>query len=298
MACIPAWYSAIACWASRNCCSFLNSASARRCASSVFVLNIETPWVNDDGGRSIRPAGIATDQKRRSWPAPSLRPASSATNHMSRSPKYGYDRANNKSSRRRRIRSSSAATSALRNCSRQRLKRMTDAQKRTGPGRSRDEIDEVADGFRLLQADIRKHVDQLDQLVAQRTAELEAKSAELEAASAHKSQFLANMSHELRTPLNAIIGVSEMQLEDARDLGRKDAIEPLERILRAAQHLLALINDILDLSKIDAGKMEVHLESVDPAPLIEEIAATIRPLAEKNGNRVEADCATDLGRVH
>jgi signal transduction histidine kinase len=166
------------------------------------------------------------------------------------------------------------------------------------PGRSRDEIDEVADGFRLLQADIRKHVDQLDHLVAQRTAQLEAKSAELEAASAHKSQFLANMSHELRTPLNAIIGVSEMQLEDARDLGRKDAIEPLERILRAAQHLLALINDILDLSKIDAGKMEVHLESVDPAPLIEEIVATIRPLAEKNGNRVEADCATDLGPVH
>jgi two-component system, cell cycle response regulator len=87
--------------------------------------------------------------------------------------------------------------------------------------RSRDEIDEVADGFRLLQADIRKHVDQLDQLVAQRTAELEAKSAELEAASAHKSQFLANMSHELRTPLNAIIGVGEMLLEDARDLERE-----------------------------------------------------------------------------
>ncbi len=166
------------------------------------------------------------------------------------------------------------------------------------PGRSRDEIDEVADGFRLLQADIRNHVDRLDQLVAQRTAELEAKSAELEAASAHKSQFLANMSHELRTPLNAIIGVSEMLLEDARDLERKDAVEPLERILRAAQHLLALINDILDLSKIDAGKMEVHLESVDPAPLIEEIAATIRPLAEKNGNRVEVDRAIDLGPVH
>ncbi len=163
--------------------------------------------------------------------------------------------------------------------------------------RSRDEIDEVADGFRLLQADIRKHVDQLDQLVAQRTAELEAKSAELEAASAHKSQFLANMSHELRTPLNAIIGVGEMLLDDARDLKRKDEIEPLERILRAAQLLLALINDILDLSKIDAGKMEVHLESVDTAHLIEEIAATIRPLAEKNGNRVEVDCTTDLGPV-
>jgi signal transduction histidine kinase len=127
---------------------------------------------------------------------------------------------------------------------------------------------------------------------------LAAKNAELQRATQLKSEFLANMSHELRTPLNAIIGVSEMQLDDARDLGRKDAIEPLERILRAAQHLLALINDILDLSKIDAGKMEVHLESIDPAPLIEEIAATIRPLAEKNGNRVEAACATDLGPVH
>jgi signal transduction histidine kinase len=164
--------------------------------------------------------------------------------------------------------------------------------------RSRDEIDEVADGFRLLQDDIRRHVDQLDQLVAQRTAELEAKSAELEAASKHKSQFLANMSHELRTPLNAIIGVGEMLLEDARDLEREHEIEPLERILRAGQHLLALINDILDLSKIDAGKMEVHLQTVDTAHLMHEIAATIRPLAEKNGNRVEVDCATDLGPVH
>src|SRR5262249_20043493 len=127
--------------------------------------------------------------------------------------------------------------------------------------------------------------------------EIQDKSRQLAEASQHKSQFLANMSHELRTPLNAIIGVSEMLLEDARDLKRKDAIEPLERILRAAQHLLALINDILDLSKIDAGKMDVHLESVDPAPLIEEIAATIRPLAEKKGNRVEVDCAAGLGPV-
>jgi signal transduction histidine kinase len=165
------------------------------------------------------------------------------------------------------------------------------------PRRSRDEIDEVADGFRLLQADIRKHVGQLDQLVAQRTAELEAKSAELETASQHKSQFLANMSHELRTPLNAIIGVSEMLLEDARGLKRKDEIEPLERILRAAQHLLALINDILDLSKIDAGKMEMHLESVNLAPLIEDVAATILPLAQRKGNRIEVDCPTDLDLV-
>jgi signal transduction histidine kinase len=105
------------------------------------------------------------------------------------------------------------------------------------------------------------------------------------------------MSHELRTPLNAIIGVSEMLLEDARGLKRKDEIEPLERILRAAQHLLALINDILDLSKIDAGKMEMHLEPVNLAPLIEDVAATIRPLAQRKGNRIEVDCPTDLDLV-
>ena len=79
-------------------------------------------------------------------------------------------------------------------------------------------------------------------------------------ASRTKSSFLANMSHELRTPLNAIIGVTEMLQEDARDLKREDEIEPLDRVVRAARHLLALINDILDLSKIEAGRMELHVE--------------------------------------
>ncbi len=127
--------------------------------------------------------------------------------------------------------------------------------------------------------------------------QIQAASEELRTASQHKSQFLANMSHELRTPMNAIIGISEMLLEDARDLKREDECEPLERILRAAQHLLALINDILDLSKIEAGKMEVNLESFAIAPLIEDVAATIRPMAEKNGNRLQIECAPDLGFV-
>src|SRR5262244_1843446 len=100
--------------------------------------------------------------------------------------------------------------------------------------------------------------------------EIQEKSRQLAVASEHKSQFLASMSHELRTPLNAIIGVTEMLREDAEALSQD--VEPLDRVLGAARHLLALINDILDLSKIEAGRMELHLESFELAPLIEEVA--------------------------
>jgi signal transduction histidine kinase/CheY-like chemotaxis protein len=127
--------------------------------------------------------------------------------------------------------------------------------------------------------------------------EIEEKGRQLELASRHKSQFLANMSHELRTPMNAIIGVTEMLLEDAQALGQEDQIEPHERILRAGKHLLALINDILDLSKIEAGKMELHLESFAISPLVEDVGMTIRPLAAKNGNRVVVECPVDLGTM-
>jgi len=127
--------------------------------------------------------------------------------------------------------------------------------------------------------------------------EIQEKSRELEAASRHKSQFLANMSHELRTPLNAIIGVSEMLVEDAHAAGAPQAAEPPERILRAGRHLLALINDILDLSKIEAGKMELNLEVFAVEPLVEEVAATVRPLAEKNGNRIDVACTAGVGTM-
>ena len=126
--------------------------------------------------------------------------------------------------------------------------------------------------------------------------EIEEKSRQLEVASQHKSQFLANMSHELRTPLNAIIGVTEMLREDAEAL--KQDVEPLDRVLGAGRHLLALINDILDLSKIEAGRMELHLESFPLAPLIEDVAKTIEPMATKNGNRIVVDCPPDLGTIH
>jgi signal transduction histidine kinase/CheY-like chemotaxis protein len=126
--------------------------------------------------------------------------------------------------------------------------------------------------------------------------EIQEKSRQLAEASQHKSQFLANMSHELRTPLNAIIGVSEMLREDAEAL--KQDTEPLDRVLGAGRHLLALINDILDLSKIEAGRMELHLESFPLAPLIQDVAKTIEPMAAKNGNRVVINCASDLGTIH
>ena len=127
--------------------------------------------------------------------------------------------------------------------------------------------------------------------------EIQEKGEELAAASQHKSQFLANMSHELRTPLNAIIGVTEMLLEDAHDLKREDEVEPLDRVLRAGRHLLALINDILDLSKVEAGKMELHLESFPVAALVEDIIKTIQPLAEKGGNELVVDCPGDVGSM-
>jgi signal transduction histidine kinase/regulator of replication initiation timing len=126
--------------------------------------------------------------------------------------------------------------------------------------------------------------------------EIQDKSRQLAEASQHKSQFLANMSHELRTPLNAIIGVSEMLREDAEAL--KEDTEPLDRVLGAGRHLLALINDILDLSKIEAGRMELHLETFPLVPVIQEVAKTIEPMAAKNGNRIVIECPADLGTMH
>jgi signal transduction histidine kinase/CheY-like chemotaxis protein len=133
---------------------------------------------------------------------------------------------------------------------------------------------------------------------AQLFREIEEKGRELAEASQHKSQFLASMSHELRTPLNAIIGVTEMLREDAEAAKQEEQFEPLDRVLGAGRHLLALINDILDLSKIEAGRMELHLETFPLAPLIEDVAKTVEPMAAKNANRIVVDRPAELGSVH
>ncbi|NJO78038.1 MAG: response regulator [Cyanobacteria bacterium RM1_2_2] len=119
-----------------------------------------------------------------------------------------------------------------------------------------------------------------------------------EEANRAKSQFLANMSHELRTPLNAIIGYSEMLQEDAEDLGYEDFVPDLGKIRSAGKHLLALINDILDISKIEAGKMELYPETFDVSQLLFEVENTIRPLVEKNGNALKIQCAQHLGSIN
>ena len=127
--------------------------------------------------------------------------------------------------------------------------------------------------------------------------EIDDKGRQLEVAGQHKSQFLANMSHELRTPLNAIIGYSEILQEDVADLGQDALVPDLKKIEGAGRHLLGLINDILDLSKIEAGRMDIFLEDVELVPLLEEVRALIVPLAEKNGNTLELRLAKDLGSI-
>jgi signal transduction histidine kinase/DNA-binding response OmpR family regulator len=121
---------------------------------------------------------------------------------------------------------------------------------------------------------------------------------QLEMASEHKSAFLASMSHELRTPLNAIIGYSEMLYETAQDEGQEEFLPDLAKIRDAGRHLLGLINDILDLSKIEAGKMDLYLEEVDLAGLIDEVRAIVEPLMAANANRLEIVCPAALGMFY
>lgn len=138
--------------------------------------------------------------------------------------------------------------------------------------------------------------DVTDRLQAE--AELYHAKEAAEAASLAKSQFLANMSHELRTPLNAIIGYSEILQEDAVDLGEEDFVVDLEKIHNAGKHLLSLINDILDLSKIEAGRTDLELETFDVAETIQEVATTVEPLFLRNSNRLNVECPDSIGELY
>lgn len=138
---------------------------------------------------------------------------------------------------------------------------------------------------KLQEAEIRKR-----NLAEARTA--------AEAANKAKSIFLANMSHELRTPLNAIIGYSEMLMEDVEDLEHEDSIPDLQRIRTAGKHLLHLINEILDLSKVETGKTELYLETFDVCQMLEETVNTVQPLVEKNANILKIFCSDNLDSMY
>jgi signal transduction histidine kinase/DNA-binding NarL/FixJ family response regulator len=177
-----------------------------------------------------------------------------------------------------------------------------------------DEIGRLIDGFNTMLAEIQQRDAALrganDELKT-RTRELEreilhrkqtqeellkAKHAAEEASRA-KSTFLANMSLELRTPLNAIIGYSEMLEEETQESGKADNVQDLRKIQTAGKHLLSLINDVLDLSKIEAGKMGLHLETFDVPPLIDEMVTTLQPAAAKNGNAIKVRVAKNVGTM-
>src|SRR5262249_52400383 len=127
--------------------------------------------------------------------------------------------------------------------------------------------------------------------------EIQDKKKQLEAASHHKSQFLSSMSHELRTPLNAIIGLTDVMVTNATRFGTEKAQEPLKRVKAAGTHLLGLINQVLDLSKIEAGKLELNPESGTVAPLNAEMIGAASQLAEQNQNRLVVEAQENLGAI-
>jgi len=166
---------------------------------------------------------------------------------------------------------------------------------------TRDEIGALAKTFNQMVEQLRELYGRLERQVVdleESEAALKVARDEAEGATQAKSQFLANMSHELRTPLNAIIGYSEMLREDAEADGNDAAVEDLGKIQGAGRHLLALINDILDLSKVEAGRMDLYLETFDLAQMIKDVAATVQPLVEQKQNTLRVDCAADVGAMH
>jgi signal transduction histidine kinase len=161
------------------------------------------------------------------------------------------------------------------------------------PTTSRDEIGTLMSSFNTMIDGLREREQ------AERQRELAEREREVaEASSRAKSTFLANMSHELRTPLNAIIGYSEMLQEEAEDLNEPALASDLQKIQSAGNHLLSLINDILDISKIEADRMELHLEPFPISSLIEDVIDTSKPLAQQNKNTLVVNCSDNLGTMY
>ena len=165
-----------------------------------------------------------------------------------------------------------------------------------------DELGDLVTGFNDMLAQIQARDRQLqdneaklEKLIVLRTAELTAAKERAEDANRAKSAFVANMSHEMRTPMSAIIGYSEILQEEAEELGVPSLTSDLRKIHTAGQHLLSLINEILDLSKLEAGKMLLNLETFDIATLVAETVSTVHPLVVKNRNRLEIHCPPDIG---